>query len=299
MNPPTPGSALVLYAFSLGLVAALNPCGLPMLPAFLALFAGAPAGPVGPRIARGLLGGAGMSAGFVAVFGSLGLVLVGGAQLAAGWLPWVMIAVALGMTVAGVFTVAGRGPRLRLPAPRVRPGRSVLAMVAYGAAYAVGSLSCSLPLFLAAVGGSFTGRGVLAGLSSYLAYALGMGLFVCAAAVVTTTAGAAALAHIRAAARWLPVVSGTILAASGAYLAYYWVNDLRDPAATSPVTSAVDRAQTGLASLVGASPLLAAIVLGVIVLASITVVIAHTLAEPHEHTDPATRSPSRKGGNAP
>jgi hypothetical protein len=161
-------------------------------------------------------------------------------------------------------------------------------MVAYGAAYAVGSLSCSLPLFLAAVGGSFTGRGVLAGLSSYLAYALGMGLFVCAAAVVTTTAGAAALAHVRAAARWLPAVSGTILAASGAYLAYYWVNDLRDPAATSPVTSAVDRAQTGLATLVGASPLLAAIVLGVIVLVSITVVIAHTLAEPLEHTDPPT-----------
>lgn len=31
MHSPTPGSGLVLYAFSLGLVAALNPCGLPML----------------------------------------------------------------------------------------------------------------------------------------------------------------------------------------------------------------------------------------------------------------------------
>ena len=28
-------------------------------------------------------------------------------------------------------------------------------------------------------------------------------------------------------------------------------------------------------------------------------VIARTLAEPDEHTDPPVRSPSRKGGNAP
>ncbi len=64
--------------------------------------------------------------------------------------------VAVGMIVAGVPTLAGRGPSLRLPIPRVRPGRSALAMAGYGAAYALGSLSCSLPLFLAAVGSSFT-----------------------------------------------------------------------------------------------------------------------------------------------
>ena len=41
-----------------------------------------------------------MSGGFVTVFGILGLMVESGVQLVAGWLPWVMIAVALGMTIA-------------------------------------------------------------------------------------------------------------------------------------------------------------------------------------------------------
>ncbi len=145
-----------------------------------------------------------------------------------------MIGVGLAMVAAGVMTLAGRGPSVHLPTPRVRPGRSALAMTGYGAAYAIGSLSCSLPLFLAAVGGSFTRRGAWAGLSTYLAYALGMGLFVTAAAVVTTTLGATALRHVRAASRWLPAVSGLVLTASGAYLVYYWVLRPARPPATRP-----------------------------------------------------------------
>ncbi|MCR6493219.1 cytochrome c biogenesis CcdA family protein [Cellulomonas sp. P24] len=291
MTPPSSGTGLVLYAFSLGLVAAVNPCGLPMLPAYLALFTGRPTGSDGARIARSLLAGAGVSGGFVAVFGALGLMVESGVQLVAGWLPWVMIVVGLSMTVAGVLTLAGRAPSLHLPAPRVRPGRSALAMLGYGAAYAIGSLSCSLPLFLAAVGSSFTRRGAWAGLSTYLAYALGMGLFVTAAAVVTTTAGATALRRVRAASRALPVVSGLVLTLSGAYLLYYWLTDLRDPTGSSPVTAAVGHVQTGLTTAVGTDPVRSAVVLGAIVLAAFVVVVRRSLASPV----PTPRTAPRKG----
>ena len=294
MTPTQPGAALILYAFSLGLVAAVNPCGLPMLPAYLALFAGRQSGPVGARIARSLLAGAGVSGGFVAVFGVLGLVVESGVQLAAGWLPWVMIAVALGMTVAGVFTLVGRGPSLRLPTPQVRPGRSVVAMVGYGAVYAVGSLSCSLPLFLAAVGSSFTRHGAWEGLSTYLAYTLGMGLFVTAAAVVTTTAGAGALLRIGAASRVLVAVSGLVLTASGAYLLYYWITDLRGPGVSAPLTTAIGHLQAGITAAVGTDPVLSAIVLGLIVLGALAVVLRRSLA-----ADGGGGVASRPAGGAP
>jgi cytochrome c biogenesis protein CcdA len=303
----SPGAGLVLYAFTLGLVAAVNPCGLPMLPAYLALFTGGPAGADGARVARSLLAGAGVSAGFVAVFGVLGLVVESGVQLVSGWLPWVMIGVGLAMTAAGVLTLTGRGPNLHLPTPRVRPGRSALAMAGYGAAYAIGSLSCSLPLFLAAVGGSFTRRGAWAGLSTYLAYALGMGLFVTAAAVVTTTVGTTALRHVRAASRWLPAASGLVLTASGAYLVFSWISDLRDPTASSAVTTAVGHVQAGLTAAVAADPVRSALVLGVIVLGAFAVVVRRSLrpaprpvvrARPGPvGLDLATRSTSPEGGS--
>jgi cytochrome c biogenesis protein CcdA len=302
VNQTDTGAGLILYSFTLGLAAAVNPCGFPMLPAYLALFAGTRAGPKGARIAGALLCGASMSAGFVITFGTLGLVLQGGIRLATGALPWLMIAAGLAMTVAGVFTVAGRGPRLRLPTPRIGKSRSMLAMVLYGIAYAAGSLSCSLPLFLAALGGSLAGSGVAGALTSYFAYALGMGLFVTSAAVIAVTAGSAALRHVRSAARWLPAVSGIILILAGSYLVYYWAGEILAPALSSPLTAAVGAVQSGLAAFLDAKPLLTALALAAIVLGSITAVVRHTLTTPHSgsahETDPADR-PAQKGTTGP
>jgi len=224
-----------------------------------------------------------------------GLLLERGARLGTGWLPWVMAAVGVVMAGAGISTLLGRAPALHLSTPRFRARRSVVAMAGYGAAYAVGSLSCSLPLFLAAVAGSFTGQSLPAGLATYLAYALGMALFVMTAAVVTTTLGAAAVRNVRTAGRWLPAVSGITLAASGAYLAYYWVSELLDPAGVSPLTSAVTGAQGALAAGIAAQPLLSATLLGGVVLTAIAVVIHRTLTEtpaPESTPEPSKGSPT-------
>jgi hypothetical protein len=122
-----------------------------------------------------------------------------------------------------------------------------------------------------------------------------MGLFVTAAAVITTTAGATALRRVRAASRVLPTVSGFVLTASGGYLLYYWVTDLRDPTVTSPVTTAVGHLQTGLTTAVGADPVRSAVVLGVIVLGAFVAVVRRSLAAP----GPTERNFRRKGTPEP
>ncbi len=205
------------------------------------------------------------------------------------------------MVVAGVLTIAGRGPRSRLPSPRVRMDRSVAAMALYGVAYALGSLSCSLPLFLAAVGGAFAGHGVVERLASYLAYALGMGLFVTAAAIVVATFGSGALRRVRPAAGWLPALSGIVLILAGAYLAYYWAAELLTPTVMSPLTAAVSSVQAGLAAFLNDQPFLTALALAVIVLGSIAVVVRRTPTALHDgsvdEADPADR-PAQKGINS-
>lgn len=295
MTAPDNGAGAVFYAFTLGLVAAVNPCGFPMLPAYLALFCGRRPGRRGSGTARALLAGASVSTGFVAVFGVLGLLFETGARLATGWLPPIMATAGLVMAVAGVSTLFGRPPALHLPGPRIRTGRSVLTMAMYGVAYATGSLSCSLPLFLAAVAGSFTGQGFLGGLWSYLAYALGMALFVTAAAVVTTAFGAAALRRAGGARRGLRAVSGATLTLSGAYLAYYWLAELLDPVGTRPVAASLQQAPGWLASRIAAAPAVSSLVLGVLVLAPIVLVIRRILTETPSPPAPTTPSDPGKG----
>lgn len=88
MIPTNSGTGPVFYAFTLGLAAAVNPCGFPMLPAYLALFSGTTrTARRGTGVTRALLAGAGVSAGFVAVFGLLGLLIESGTRLATTSLP--------------------------------------------------------------------------------------------------------------------------------------------------------------------------------------------------------------------
>ncbi|MGH8995872.1 MAG: cytochrome c biogenesis CcdA family protein, partial [Acidimicrobiales bacterium] len=61
-------SGPLLYAFTLGLVAAVNPCGFPLLGAYLAFFVGDGELDRSRRNLRGVAAGASVTAGFVVVF---------------------------------------------------------------------------------------------------------------------------------------------------------------------------------------------------------------------------------------
>jgi hypothetical protein len=64
----------LLVALTAGMVAAFNPCGFAMLPAYLGLFLGDEAGAKsGSAVGRALGVGAAVTVGFVAVFGVAGM----------------------------------------------------------------------------------------------------------------------------------------------------------------------------------------------------------------------------------
>ncbi|MDT7791602.1 MAG: hypothetical protein QOD59_1038, partial [Mycobacterium sp.] len=75
-------------AFAAGLVAALNPCGFAMLPAYLALVVRGE--DVGRRdaVGRAVTATAAMAAGFLAVFGGFGLLTLSAASTVQRYLPY-------------------------------------------------------------------------------------------------------------------------------------------------------------------------------------------------------------------
>jgi cytochrome c biogenesis protein CcdA len=262
--------APLVYAFGLGLVAAVNPCGFPLLPAYLAVLVGDKRGPGAlSRTGRALGAGASVTVGFVVVFGALGALVESGARLLLGWVPWAMLPVAAAMVLVGVLAAAGRPLRLRLPLPRLSSSEGLLGMGLFGVAYAVASLSCALPLFLAGVAGSFTRSGFVAGLGNFVAYALGMGLLLMVATLLVAHLGAGILRRAVPATRVVPRLSGVVLALVGAYLALYWVNDLVDPLGAPAPVRAVEGAGALVSNWLGRSPSLAGAALGAAVLVAI------------------------------
>src|SRR5712691_5401177 len=90
-------------AFAAGLVATVNPCGFAMLPSFVSFYLGSDVSRergVG-RVGEGATVGLVVAAGFMLVFGSVGLAFALGAQSILRVVPWVTIGVGVLLVALG------------------------------------------------------------------------------------------------------------------------------------------------------------------------------------------------------
>lgn len=253
-------SETLALAVAAGMLAAVNPCGFALLPAYLSvLVLGDDSPGTGRAVGRALALTGWMTVGFVAVFGIFGIVISPIASQVQQYLPWFTVVFGALVAVAGLWLVAGR----ELPTLRVgrRPGngaaltRSAPAMVGFGASYAAASLTCSIAPFLALVVASFRAGSFAEGAVLYVAYAVGMGLLVGVAAVAVALARRGLVTSLRRTGRWVPRVAGALLFLVGLYVAWYGAWELRvlgGGDAADPVIEIAARIQRTLAGWVGA-----------------------------------------------
>ena len=100
----------------------------------------------------------------------------------------------------------------------------LLAYAAYGLAFALSSLGCTLPLFLTVLGIGLARGGIAGALGQLLLYALGMSTVVSALTVLVVLFGRGVLARARGAGRVFQPVGAVLLLATGGYIVYYWLS---------------------------------------------------------------------------
>ena len=215
------------YAFAAGMVASVNPCGVLMLPnyVFFQLRTEGASASAARRALKALLIAAMVTAGFIVIFAAAGVVIATGGRWLVEGFPYVGIVLGAAMIGLGTWILASGRTLSILGGGRVNVERrqTLGNAFAFGIAYALGSLSCTLPIFLVVVGTSLTGAGLLASFGQFIGYALGMGTV-----IVAVTMGTALFR--RAMARWMRLVtpyihrvSAMFVIGAGAYLIYYWV----------------------------------------------------------------------------
>ncbi len=231
------GSAAI--ALGAGMLAALNPCGFALLPAYLTMLLHEQDPTRARAVLRALKMTAAMTAGFAIVFALFGLLIAPVASSVQAYLPWLTITLGVLLVGVGGWLLAGRS----LPGPRARGGGpaitgSVRSMFGFGLSYALASLSCTIAPFLAVVVSAFRSESMTAGAALFLLYAGGMGLVVGTAAVAVALARTTLVGGMRRAGQFVPTASGVLLVLVGAYVTYYgwWeVRVLRGGAADDPV----------------------------------------------------------------
>lgn len=251
--------AAISLAFAAGALAAFNPCGLALLPAYLTTFLDYRTDQYPLR--RGLTVGAAVTSGFVAVFGVFGLLISLIALRLGTWLSVVTVALGVVLVVAGVLTLVRGSITLRLPRANLAVSGSLGGMFSYGVVYATVSLSCTLPVFMAAVSTSFRNEGnLLQGAAAYLAYALGMGVVLTTLVLAVALFQDRATAWIRRANPYFRYVSGAFLILAGLYVTWYgWVEyrTFQGDVVTTGPTAWVAQASSTLSGWVSSIPALA------------------------------------------
>ncbi|MDV6013595.1 cytochrome c biogenesis CcdA family protein [Haloechinothrix sp. LS1_15] len=266
--------SILAFALAAGLVAAFNPCGFAMLPAYLALvvlgdgehYSRARA------VSRALLASATMAAGFLLVFGAFGLVVSPLASQVQQYLPVITVVIGVALVALGAWLLSGRELSLMLPKPQGgAPTSQLHSMFTYGLAYAIASLSCTIGPFLAVTSQTFRAGSVGQGVLAFLAYGAGMALVVGVLAMAVAVAGSSVVARVRGVLRHINRIAGSLLVLAGAYVTYYGVYEIRlfhfGSGADDPIIGAATSLQEALVSVVdaiGVVPLLVALAVAVL-----------------------------------
>ena len=219
------------FAFVAGMAAAFNPCGAAMFPAYvgyqLDTFKDEEQNTLASS-ARGILLGLVATAGFVVVFGSVGLILAAGGRVVGKFLPFAGLGVGIVIAGAGLYLLLSKRKLGIMAASRVNlgQGKGLRHVFLFGIAYAIASLSCALPIFLAAIG-FVAGQSLSAGtiiepIIGSVSYGLGMGAILVGATLGVVLFKDLVQRGFRAVFPYIEPIGNLAMVGAGLYLVYYW-----------------------------------------------------------------------------
>lgn len=228
---------LVGLGFAAGLVAAVNPCGFAMLPAYLLLVVrgeqNSKRSSLLGGVGRALGATAGMALGFFTVFGVFGALTISAATTVQRYLPYATVVIGIVLVALGIWLLSGRELTALTPrplGPRWAPkpqGSRIVGMYGYGISYAIASLSCTIGPFLAVTAAGLRSGSIVTGVSIYLAYVAGLTLVVGVLAVAAATASSALADRLRRILPFINRIGGLLLVLVGLYVGYYGLYELR------------------------------------------------------------------------
>ena len=177
---------------------------------------------------KGIVLGLSATTGFIVVFSVIGLVIVAGVRIVGKVLPFAGLTIGVIIASVGLWLILSRHHIGFMTASRVNlgQGRGLKNVFLFGIAYAIASLSCALPLFLAAVGlvagQTLSVNGVAEIMIATVMYGLGMGVIIVAATVGIVFFKELISKGMRTVFPFVEPVGKLAMVGAGIYLIYYW-----------------------------------------------------------------------------
>ena len=232
------GTSLPLgLAFIAGMSAAVNPCGFILLPTYLGLILNENNSIEDTKRTNYLhLSQIALfvTLGFTIVFATIGVSISFGARSIIQELTsFITIINGVFLILIGIISLNSETKiYLNWPTqiaskfgdPRNTKYPKFINYLLFGMSYAVASISCTLPVFLAVIGVSLTNNNIIDIAKQFVLYSLGMGFIITITTLVIASLENSLLKGMTRLTKWFQYTTSTIMILAGSYLIFYWTS---------------------------------------------------------------------------
>ncbi|HLC61355.1 MAG TPA: cytochrome c biogenesis CcdA family protein [Candidatus Nanoarchaeia archaeon] len=222
-------TTLFSLAFSAGLITFLNPCGFALLPVYLAYYfknEQLDNAPVWKRLFYGIIFGLCVSLGFMVIFSIIGFIVTSIGSRVLQYIGFFDFAIGLLLVIIGFMLLLGKNVNLSFITnfgERLKENKfqnKYFSFFLYGMGFALASLGCTLPIFLAIVAASVKMHGIVNSMVVFIVYAAGMSISMVAFTIAVALSKKIVEVTLR---KWLPYIyrlGAIIVILAGFYLMY-------------------------------------------------------------------------------
>lgn len=223
------------FAFTAGMVASVNPCGFSMLPPYLGIFLADASGhetnssASRQNVIKAMKVGSTVTVSFIVTFTAFGLPIGLGVKGLIDYFPWLGLIVGIMLCATGGYMLNGGNIYTNYAARAARrialdpDQQNYKNYFLFGIAYATASLSCTLPIFLAVVGGVFSSETLFSAVLQFVLYGMGMGSIILGLTISISIFKSASFSVLTKTSKHIQSVSSALLLISGSFIVYYWL----------------------------------------------------------------------------
>tara|TARA_B100001996_G_scaffold303109_1_gene243842 strand:- start:673 stop:1533 length:861 start_codon:yes stop_codon:yes gene_type:complete len=224
------------YSFAAGVLAAINPCGIVMLPAYLGLYVYNNSDTnditTSKKIVNSLSIILFVGIGFVALFSIAAIIVSLSSELIGGFIPFLSILLSLLILYFGIGELKGEkifSSKISSFSSRIGNPKNAnpIGFILFGVSYGIASIGCALPIFISVVTKSINSPNSQKIFIDFISYSLGM-------ISVITVLTAATFISINSTKRinsffrrWSSLIFGIFLTFAGIFMLSYWAYDLK------------------------------------------------------------------------
>ena len=224
------------YSFVAGVLAAINPCGIVMLPVYLGLYVYNNSDSNDITTSRKIVNSVNIilfvGIGFVALFSLAAIIVSLSSELIGDLIPFISILLSLLILYFGIGELSGEkffSTKISSISSKIGNPKNInpIGFILFGISYGLASVGCALPIFISVVTKSINSSNNQSIFIDFISYSFGMISVITILTIATFISVNSTKIINNFFRKWSSLIFGIFLTLAGIFMLSYWVYDIK------------------------------------------------------------------------